>query len=73
MDTIVGDLSNVVSAVVGLTIEGASKGALLARFDDWLLLDGKPPKFLESRIESDLATAFPSARFQIVVNEGAQS
>ena len=73
IDTAVGNLSNVVSAVVGLTIESASKGALLARFDDWLLLEGKPPKFLQSRIESDLATVFPGARFEIVVNEGAQS
>jgi len=72
IDTTVGNLSNVLSAVVGLTIEGASKGALLARFDDWLLLEAKP-QFLEARIESELATAFPGARFQIAVNEGAQS
>jgi hypothetical protein len=33
--------------------------------------EGKPPKFLESRIESELATAFPAASFQIAVNEGS--
>jgi hypothetical protein len=69
IDATVLNLSNALSTVVGLTIEGATSGVLVARFDDWLLLEGKPPKFLQSRIESELATAFPSASFQIAVAE----
>src|SRR5262249_13791941 len=55
VDGAIGKLSNVLGAIVGLTIEAAAEGALLARFDDWLLLERKPPKFLEARIESELA------------------
>ena len=52
VDTTIRNLSNVVSAVVGLTIEAASDGALVARFDDWWLFESQAPKFLEARIRA---------------------
>ena len=63
------DLLSILGAVVALATDD-KQARIVARFDDWLLLEGKPPKFLESRIESELATAFPASSFQIAVSEG---
>jgi hypothetical protein len=54
---------------VSLLTAAAIEGEVVARFQDWLLVQGPKPKSIPTaeRIERKLSAAFPSARFNIHV------
>jgi hypothetical protein len=67
VDTTIHNLSTVVSAIAALTID--EKVPVVARFDDLLIFEGKAQNFLQSRLESELATAFAQANFETSISE----
>jgi hypothetical protein len=66
VDQTVNGCLNVVSALVAIAATDAQP---VARFQNSILLEGKTPKFLQARIESELATAFPSSTFSVAISE----
>ncbi len=65
LDHSLGRLLDCVSAIAALAVEGTC----VARFSDWLLLEGKPKPKLADTISEKLETAFAGQSFQVNVEE----
>jgi hypothetical protein len=57
------------SGIVAQAIEQVMPDSLVARFQAWFLLEGKPPANLHERIREALGVAFPGSAFAIQITE----
>ena len=58
-----------VAGLAALAIEETMPKTCVASFQDWALCEGKPKKNVAEKIAEKLNTAFPSANFEIAVEE----
>ena len=73
IDGTVQGLLDIASAVSALAVEATCANALVARFQNQLLLEvKKPPNSLRGRIESDLSETFPQTAFAVEVKEATR-
>jgi hypothetical protein len=70
IDREIEKLNSGLSLLIAQAIEETFPKAIVARFDDWLLCQGKPKAAkLAEAIDDKLGTAFPSAKFQLRVED----
>ena len=71
VDQTICELLRFVSCVGALAIEETTKGALVARFSDWLLIESSKPRQgdLRNSISDKLASAFTGSTFNVQIEE----
>jgi hypothetical protein len=65
LDAALRKMLEAVSGVAAIAIDEAQGSSLVARFQDRLLIEGKPPPNLREKIVENLAAAFPGAAFTV--------
>jgi hypothetical protein len=65
----IGKLLSAVSFVAALALDEAQPGALVARFSESLLCEGRPKINTAEKVKAKLETAFAGSNFDVVIQE----